>query len=89
MAPLNSTLEQLWAKADRPGVRAFFLSMTALGVALVLALYSGAAVDLNKTKLAIVSALASLIVAAWVGVTLVPVLARRTPLRWLGYRRAR
>lgn len=86
MAPLNSTLEQLWAKADRPGVRAFFVSMTALGVALVLALYSGAAVDLNKTKLAIVSALASLIVAAWVGVTLVPVLARRTPLRWLGYR---
>jgi uncharacterized protein (DUF58 family) len=86
MAPLNSTLEQLWAKADRPGVRAFFVSMAALGIALVLALYSGAAAELNHTRLSIVSALASLIVAAWVGVTLVPVLAKRTPLRWLGYR---
>ena len=32
------------------------------------------------------SALAALLVAAWVGVTLVPVLAKRTPLRWIGYR---
>ena len=86
MAPLNSTLEQLWTKADRPGVRAFFMSMAALGVALVLALYSGAAAELNHTRLSVVSALAALIVAGWVGVTLVPVLAKRTPLRWLGYR---
>jgi uncharacterized protein (DUF58 family) len=86
MASLNSTLAQLWAKAERPGVRAFFLSIAALGVALVLALYSGAAAELNQTKLSVVSALAALIVAGWVGVTLVPVLARRTPLRWLGYR---
>jgi len=35
----TSTLAQLWAKADRPGVRAFFLSITALGVALLLAVY--------------------------------------------------
>jgi uncharacterized protein (DUF58 family) len=86
MAPLNSTLEQLWAKADRPGVRAFLVSMAALGVALLLALYSGAAAELNQTRLSVISALAALIVAGWVGVTLVPVLARRTPLRWLGYR---
>jgi uncharacterized protein (DUF58 family) len=86
MAPLNSTLEQLWAKADRPGVRAFFVSMAALGVALVLALYSGAAAELNQIRLSVISALAALIVAGWVGITLVPVLARRTPLRWLGHR---
>src|SRR2546425_7378910 len=43
MPPTTSTLAQLWAKADRPGVRSFFLSITALGVALLLAVYSGAA----------------------------------------------
>ena len=86
MAPINSTLQQLWAKADRPGVRAFFMSIVALGIALVLALYSGAAAELNQTRISIFSALAALLVAAWVGITLVPVLARRTPLRWLGYR---
>jgi len=81
-----STVANLWAKADRPGVRAFFLSMAALTVALVLALYSGAAAELGSLRLASISALTALLVAGWVGVTLVPVLARRTPLRWLGYK---
>jgi uncharacterized protein (DUF58 family) len=81
-----STLGQLWAKADRPGVRAFFLSMAALGVALLLALYSGAAAELGRVRLASISAFAALLVAAWVAITLVPVLARRTALRWLGYK---
>src|SRR5262249_8409825 len=35
--------------------------------------------------LAASSALLSLVVAAWVGITLVPTLARRTPLRWLSF----
>jgi uncharacterized protein (DUF58 family) len=83
---LISSVANLWAKADRPGVRAFFLSISALGVALVLALYSGAAAELGRLRLATVSALIALLVAAWVAVTLVPVLARRTPLRWLGYK---
>lgn len=82
----TSNLTQFWAKADRPGVRAFVLSMVALGIALVLALYSGAAAELGRMRLASVSALAALLVAAWVAVTLVPVLARRTALRWIGYR---
>lgn len=60
--------------------------MAALGVALVLALYSGAAAELNRRGLSIISAIVALIVAGWVAVTLVPVLAKRTPLRWLGYR---
>jgi uncharacterized protein (DUF58 family) len=81
-----STVANLWAKADRPGVRAFFLSISALTVALVLALYSGAAAELGRLRIATVSALAALLVAAWVGITLVPILARRTPLRWLGYK---
>ena len=81
-----STVANLWAKADRPGVRAFFLSMAALTVALVLALYSGAAAELGSLRIASISALTALLVAGWVGITLVPVLARRTPLRWLGYK---
>ena len=82
----TSTVANLWSKADRPGVRAFFLSLFALGVALLLALYSGAAAELGRLRLASISALAALLVAGWVAVTLVPVLARRTPLRWLGYK---
>ena len=83
---VTSTVANLWAKADRPGVRAFLLSMSALTVALVLALYSGAAAELGSLRLASISALTALLVAGWVGVTLVPVLARRTPLRWLSYK---
>jgi uncharacterized protein (DUF58 family) len=83
---LRASLANLSDKADRPGVRAFFLSMAALSVALVLALYSGAAARLGNLALASASAMAALLVAAWVGVTLVPVLAKRTPLRWISYR---
>src|SRR5208337_5559784 len=86
MAPLTSTLYALLSKADRPAIRAFFLSITALTVALVLALYSGAAAQLGNVALASASALIALLVAAWVAVTLVPVLAKRTALRWIGYR---
>jgi uncharacterized protein (DUF58 family) len=83
---VTSTVAQLWAKADRPGVRAFFLSIAALSIALVLAVYSGAAAELGHLALASASALGALAVAAWVAVTLVPVLAKRTPLRWIGYK---
>jgi uncharacterized protein (DUF58 family) len=81
-----STIAELWAKVDRPGVRAFFVSIAALSVALLLALYSGAAAELGHAGLAIAAALTALLVAGWVGITLVPVLARRTPLRWIGYK---
>ncbi len=84
MSAANSTLAQLWARADRPAVRAFLLSMAALTAALLLALYSGAAAELGQLALASTSALAALAIAAWVGITLVPILAKRTPLRWLG-----
>jgi uncharacterized protein (DUF58 family) len=81
-----STIAQLWAKADRPGVRAFFLSITALTAALLLALYSGAAAEVGQTARASTAALVALTIAGWVGVTLVPTLAKRTPLRWIGYK---
>lgn len=80
------TFAQLWAKADRPAVRAFFLSITALSIALILALYSGVAAEFGNVLLAGTSALLALAVAGWVAVTLVPTLAKRTPLRWIGYK---
>jgi uncharacterized protein (DUF58 family) len=83
---LRASVANLWEKSDRPGVRAFFLSMTALSVAFVLALYSGAAARIGNLALASATALSALLVAGWVGVTLVPVLAKRTPLRWITYR---
>ncbi len=86
MSAVKSTIARLWAKADRPAVRAFFLSITALTAALLLALYSGAAAELGQRTLASTTALAALAIAGWVGVTLVPILAKRTPLRWIGYK---
>ena len=83
---LSSNVAQLWAKADRSAVRAFLLSIAALAVALLLALYSGAAGELGHLALATASAVGALLLAAWVAITLVPVLARRTPLRWIGYK---
>ena len=83
---LRSSLARLWVHSDRPAVRAFFLSMAALTLALVLALYSGAAAEMGHTALAGATAIAALVLAAWVAITLVPVLARRTPLRWMAYK---
>jgi len=83
---LGAAAAQLWAKADRPAIRAFFLSLLALSVALLLALYCGAATELGHEGMAIASGLGALLLAAWVAVTLVPVLAKRTPLRWISFR---
>jgi uncharacterized protein (DUF58 family) len=82
----RASLVNFWEKADRPGVRAFLVSMAALIVALLLALYSGAAARMGSLVLASATAMSALLVAGWVGVTLVPVLAKRTPLRWITYR---
>jgi uncharacterized protein (DUF58 family) len=80
------TISRLWAKADHSAVRAFLLSITALAAALLLALYSGAAAELGQLGIATTSAIAALAIAGWVGITLVPILAKRTPLRWIGYK---
>ena len=40
----------------------------------------------GRTSAAAFSALSALALSAWVAFTVVPVLARRTPLRWLAYR---
>jgi uncharacterized protein (DUF58 family) len=74
-----------WHGLDRPSWRSFLVAMVALGAALFLSLYSGAAVEEGHLIIAALSALAALVMAGWVALTIVPVLARRTPLRWLSY----
>ena len=75
-----------WHGLDRPSWRNFIIALVALGAALFLALYSGAAVEAGHIFVAVVSALVALALAGWVALTIVPVLARRTPLWWLTYR---
>jgi len=78
-----------WARLretlDRPSWRSFGIAMGALGGALFLALYSGAAAEDGHLLLAATSALSALGLAGWVALTVVPALARRTPLGWLSY----
>ena len=70
---------------DHPGWRSFGIAMVALAGALFLALYSGAAAEQGHLLIAAMSALSALGLAGWVALTIVPALARRTPLSWLSY----
>jgi uncharacterized protein (DUF58 family) len=74
-----------WRGLDRPGWRSFAVAMVALAFAMLLALYSGAAAETGRKSLAGTAALGALALAGWVALTIVPALARRTPLRWLAY----
>jgi uncharacterized protein (DUF58 family) len=78
-------LARWWQEGDRPGWRSFAIAMAALGAALFLALYSGAAAETGHLGVAVTAALAALGLAGWVALAIVPVLARRTPLRWLAF----
>ena len=82
---LNS-LQLKMRRVDWTGWRSFVISVVALGVALLLALYSSAAEEAGRTWLAGFFALSALALSGWVAFTLVPALARRTPLQWLAYR---
>src|SRR6202048_601302 len=86
MSFARSAIAHLRARPSPPPVRPFLLALAALAVALLLALYSCAAAELGQLLLASTSAVAALAVAAWVAVTLVPAMARRTSLRWIGYK---
>jgi hypothetical protein len=59
--------------------------MLALSVALVIALFSAAASQEGRLWLAAITTVIALAIAAWVAITIVPALAKRTSLRWLAY----
>lgn len=59
--------------------------MVVLSFALIVALFSAAVAQEGRFRLAAVSTAVALGLAAWVGITIVPALARRTSLRWLVY----
>lgn len=73
-------------RSDSHAWRTFFLAMAELAGAMLLALSSTAAAQNGNVTVAWITAIAALGVATWVMFTLVPALARRTPLRWLAYR---
>ncbi|MCL6565560.1 MAG: DUF58 domain-containing protein [Acidobacteriia bacterium] len=83
---MRSAVQQWWASADRAGWRSFAGALAALGVALLLALYSSAAAEGGQKWRAWAAALAALGLAGWVAARIVPGLARRTALRWLTLR---
>jgi uncharacterized protein (DUF58 family) len=88
--PLNSPLQdsrvsRWWRGLDHTGWHAFGIAMLALTGALILALFSAAVAQAGRFLLAAVTAALSLGLAGWVGVTIVPVLARRSSLRWIAY----
>jgi uncharacterized protein (DUF58 family) len=59
--------------------------MVALSVSLVVALFSAAVAQEGRIWLASITTLIALGIAAWVAITIVPALAKRTNLRWIAY----
>jgi uncharacterized protein (DUF58 family) len=81
----DSLVLRLWRDRDKHGWRNFAVAMLVLSVALLVALFSAAVAQQGRVALAAVSTTIALALAAWVGVTIVPKLARRTSLRWIVY----
>ena len=81
----TSLMSRWWRGIDRPGWKNFLIAMLALSVAMGLALFSAAVAQAGRTFLAAVTACFALALAGWVGVTIVPALAKRSSLRWLAY----
>jgi len=90
-SPNQLTVIRWWQKRDRSGLpavagwRSFGIAMLALGFALIVALFSAAAAQEGRVLLAAISTLIALGICAWVALTIVPALARRSSLRWLAY----
>jgi uncharacterized protein (DUF58 family) len=81
----DSAVLRWWRGRDRPGWKNFGIAILVLSIALVVALFSAAAAQAGRVVLAAVTTVIALGLAGWVGVTIVPALARRTSLRWLVY----
>jgi uncharacterized protein (DUF58 family) len=70
---------------ERAAWRNFAIAMLALSLALILALFSAAVAGEGRIWLAALTGVAALGIAIWVGITIVPAMARRTSLRWIAY----
>ena len=82
----TSTTNRRWQQMNEQAAwRHFGLAMLALAFALLLALFSAAVASEGRTFLAAITGIGALALAAWVGITIVPVLARRSSLRWIAY----
>src|SRR5579863_423685 len=81
----HTFIARLWQGRDRPGWRNFGIAMLVLSFSLLIALFSAAAAQDGRFWLAAGSTAVSLGLAAWVAITIVPALAKRTSLRWLVY----
>jgi uncharacterized protein (DUF58 family) len=74
-----------WRGRDRPGWRNFGIAMMVLSAALAIALFSAAVAQQGRLLLAGITTVLALGMAGWVGIAIVPSLARRTSLRWIAY----
>jgi len=81
----DSLVLRLWRDRDKHGWRNFAVAMLVLSVALLVALFSAAVAQQGRVALAAISTVVALGLAGWVGITIVPKLARRTSLRWIVY----
>ncbi|HXW54752.1 MAG TPA: DUF58 domain-containing protein [Candidatus Cybelea sp.] len=81
----SNIVARLWRGRDRPGWRNFGIAMLVLSFALAVALLSAAAAQEGRVALAAITTVIALGLAGWVGITIVPALARRTSLRWIVY----
>jgi uncharacterized protein (DUF58 family) len=75
-----------WFRApERAAWRNFGIAMLALTFALALALFSAAVASQGRIWLAGFTGVGALGIAVWVGIAIVPTLAKRTSLRWIAY----
>jgi uncharacterized protein (DUF58 family) len=81
----DSLAARWWRRRDRPGWRNFTIALLVLSIALVFALFAAAVAQEGRILLAAITTVISLAMAGWVGIAIVPALARRTSLRWIAY----
>lgn len=70
---------------ERSAWRNFITALIVLSVAMAVALLSAAAAQQGRVALAAVTTVIALGLAAWVAITIVPAMAKRTSLRWIAY----
>lgn len=70
---------------ERSAWRNFLIALIVLSVAMAVALISAAAAQQGRVALAAVTTAIALGLAAWVAITIVPAMAKRTSLRWIAY----